>query len=58
MKYMLIMRDTNEAYEASKEVDFEEVIRLDRQYIEDWSLLEDLRILLRTIPAAFGRGAY
>jgi len=26
MKYMLIMRDTQEAYEASKEVDFEEVI--------------------------------
>src|SRR6187402_3959438 len=26
MKYMLIMRDTHEAFEASKEVDFEEVI--------------------------------
>ena len=26
MKYMLIMRDTQEAYEASKEVDFDEVI--------------------------------
>ena len=39
-------------------VDFEEVIRLDREYIENWSLLNDLRILMRTLPAAFGRGAY
>jgi exopolysaccharide biosynthesis polyprenyl glycosylphosphotransferase len=39
-------------------VNFEEVIRLDRQYIENWSVLTDIRILLRTIPAAFGRGAY
>jgi exopolysaccharide biosynthesis polyprenyl glycosylphosphotransferase len=39
-------------------VDFEEVIRLDREYIENWSILGDVWILLRTLPAAFGRGAY
>jgi lipopolysaccharide/colanic/teichoic acid biosynthesis glycosyltransferase len=39
-------------------VDFEEVVRLDREYIESWTIFTDLRILLRTIPAALGRGAY
>jgi exopolysaccharide biosynthesis polyprenyl glycosylphosphotransferase len=39
-------------------VDFEEVIRLDREYIENWSVLTDVVILMRTIPAALGRGAY
>jgi exopolysaccharide biosynthesis polyprenyl glycosylphosphotransferase len=39
-------------------VDFEEVIRLDREYIENWSVLADISILLRTFPAALGRGAY
>jgi lipopolysaccharide/colanic/teichoic acid biosynthesis glycosyltransferase len=40
-------------------VDFEEVVRLDREYIEEWSLLLDLRILVRTVPAVLGRrGAY
>lgn len=39
-------------------VDFEEVVRLDREYIRSWSVTRDLVILVRTIPAAFGRGAY
>jgi exopolysaccharide biosynthesis polyprenyl glycosylphosphotransferase len=40
-------------------VDFEEVVRLDRRYIENWSLGLDLRILLSTIPAVLRRtGAY
>jgi exopolysaccharide biosynthesis polyprenyl glycosylphosphotransferase len=40
-------------------LDFEEVVRLDREYIERWSVWLDLSILLRTIPAVFrGRGAY
>jgi exopolysaccharide biosynthesis polyprenyl glycosylphosphotransferase len=43
----------------SSVVDFEEVVRLDREYIEEWSLLLDLRILVRTVPAVLGRrGAY
>jgi lipopolysaccharide/colanic/teichoic acid biosynthesis glycosyltransferase len=40
-------------------VDFEEVVRLDRYYIEHWSLALDFRILARTLPAvASRRGAY
>ena len=43
----------------SRVVDFEEVVRLDREYIENWSIWLDVSILLRTIPAVFGRdGAY
>ena len=39
--------------------DFEEVVRLDREYIEGWSLLLDLQILGLTIPAVMRRtGAY
>jgi lipopolysaccharide/colanic/teichoic acid biosynthesis glycosyltransferase len=39
--------------------DFEEWMRLDRQYIQQWSLGLDVRILLRTIPVVLkGNGAY
>jgi exopolysaccharide biosynthesis polyprenyl glycosylphosphotransferase len=41
------------------EVDFEEWMQLDLEYIDHWSLLEDLRILAKTVPAVVrGRGAY
>jgi exopolysaccharide biosynthesis polyprenyl glycosylphosphotransferase len=37
---------------------FEEWVKMDLRYIDNWSLGLDLRILLRTIPAVlFGRGA-
>jgi exopolysaccharide biosynthesis polyprenyl glycosylphosphotransferase len=39
-------------------VDFEEVVRLDSEYIRNWSIGRDLVILIKTVPAAFGRGAY
>jgi exopolysaccharide biosynthesis polyprenyl glycosylphosphotransferase len=40
-------------------VDFEEVIRLDREYIERWSVWFDIKILLLTLPTVFRRtGAY
>jgi exopolysaccharide biosynthesis polyprenyl glycosylphosphotransferase len=43
----------------SSVVDFEEVVRLDRQYIEQWSIWLDLTILLRTLPSVLRRrGAY
>jgi exopolysaccharide biosynthesis polyprenyl glycosylphosphotransferase len=43
----------------SSVIDFEEVVRLDRQYIEQWSIWLDLSILLRTLPAVVRRrGAY
>jgi exopolysaccharide biosynthesis polyprenyl glycosylphosphotransferase len=42
----------------SDTVDFEEVIELDTQYIREWSLLLDAKILLITLPAVIrGRGA-
>ena len=41
------------------EVDFETWMQLDLDYVDHWSLLTDLRILVRTIPAVVsGRGAW
>ena len=43
----------------SEVVDFEDVVFLDRQYIEQWSVWLDVSILLRTISAVVRRtGAY
>ena len=40
-------------------VDFEEVVRLDQEYIERWSAWLDLSIIFQTLPAVFRRsGAY
>lgn len=40
-------------------VDFEEVVELDREYIQNWSVLLDLRILVGTLPAVLRRtGAF
>jgi lipopolysaccharide/colanic/teichoic acid biosynthesis glycosyltransferase len=40
-------------------IDFQRWVELDLQYIAEQSLLKDLEILLRTIPAVlFSRGAY
>jgi lipopolysaccharide/colanic/teichoic acid biosynthesis glycosyltransferase len=36
-------------------VDFEEVVALDTRYVREWSLLLDLAILARTIPALVRR---
>ncbi|MBX6366168.1 MAG: sugar transferase [Gemmatimonadetes bacterium] len=39
--------------------DFDEWMRLDRRYVQEWSLWLDLRILARTVPAVIrGDGAY
>ncbi len=41
------------------ELPFEEMVRLDLEYINHWSLGLDWKILLRTVPAVLGgRGAY
>lgn len=41
------------------EIDFEGQVRLDVQYIESQSILVDIKLLLKTIPAVlFGKGAY
>lgn len=38
---------------------FEEMVRLDLYYIQNWSIALDIKILLKTIPTVlFGRGAY
>ena len=40
-------------------IDFEEVVRLDQQYIDRWSPWLDLKILMRTLPAVVRRtGAF
>jgi len=39
----------------SEITDFEEVVRLDREYIENWSLGLDIKILLKTIIVLFTR---
>jgi lipopolysaccharide/colanic/teichoic acid biosynthesis glycosyltransferase len=35
--------------------DFEEVVELDREYIVNWSLALDIKILLKTVPAVLGK---
>src|SRR5947199_843262 len=41
------------------ELDFDDLVRLDFIYLERWSVSLDIVILLKTIPAVFGRrGAY
>jgi exopolysaccharide biosynthesis polyprenyl glycosylphosphotransferase len=41
------------------ELTFDDLVRLDFYYLENWSIWMDITILLKTIPAVFGqRGAY
>lgn len=35
---------------------FDQMVKLDIKYIEEWSFGEDLRILIRTVPALLGGG--
>lgn len=38
--------------------DFDEVVRLDMQYIDNWSILTDIKILLLTVKVVLtGRGS-
>ena len=38
--------------------DFDEVVQLDMQYIDDWSILKDIKILLLTIGVVLtGKGS-
>jgi exopolysaccharide biosynthesis polyprenyl glycosylphosphotransferase len=40
------------------EIDFDEWMRMDMEYIDNWSLSRDIKIILRTIPAVlFAKGA-
>jgi lipopolysaccharide/colanic/teichoic acid biosynthesis glycosyltransferase len=41
------------------DLSFDDLVRLDFYYLENWSIWLDISILLRTIPAVVvGRGAY
>jgi exopolysaccharide biosynthesis polyprenyl glycosylphosphotransferase len=42
------------------DIPFEEMVKLDYLYVTTWSLWQDFRLLLRTVPAVLGgaRGAY
>ena len=41
------------------ELDFDDLVRLDFLYLEQWSVFLDLSILLKTIPAVLSRrGAF
>jgi lipopolysaccharide/colanic/teichoic acid biosynthesis glycosyltransferase len=42
------------------DIPFEEMVKLDYLYVTTWSLWQDFRLLLRTIPVVVGgaRGAY
>jgi lipopolysaccharide/colanic/teichoic acid biosynthesis glycosyltransferase len=41
------------------DLDFDTWVQMDIQYIEEWTVFGDLRLLGRTIPAVLtGRGAY
>jgi exopolysaccharide biosynthesis polyprenyl glycosylphosphotransferase len=45
--------------QGRSETRFQEMIRLDYQYVAGWSLARDIEILLATLPAVLaGRGAY
>jgi len=40
-------------------LDFEEMVEFDLEYLETWSLIKDVMILIKTIPVVImGRGAY
>ncbi|MBN1461289.1 MAG: sugar transferase [Armatimonadetes bacterium] len=42
-----------------KDLEFDDMVRLDRQYLENWSLSLDLNVLLRTVSVVLARrGAY
>lgn len=39
-------------------LDFDQIVRMEADYIQSWSIASDLLILLKTIPAVFRGGAY
>ncbi len=39
----------------SKIKDFEEVVRLDKEYVDNWSIKEDIRILLKTVKVVLSK---
>ena len=47
-----------EATRRGREIEFSEWVRLDLEYIDNWSLALDMRIAALTVPVVlFGRGS-
>ncbi len=40
------------------DIGFDEMVRLDYLYVNNWSLWWDLKLLLRTVPIVLGRQGY
>jgi lipopolysaccharide/colanic/teichoic acid biosynthesis glycosyltransferase len=41
------------------DIDYEDRVRLDMYYIRNWSIWQDLQLILRTFPVVLrGKGAY
>ena len=41
------------------DLSFDEMVKLDIYYIESWSLWQDIKILMKTVPVVlFAKGAY
>lgn len=61
MKRMNVKQGITGLWQISgrSDLSFEEMARLDLYYIQNWSIEMDIKIILKTIPAAlFGKGAY
>jgi lipopolysaccharide/colanic/teichoic acid biosynthesis glycosyltransferase len=42
-----------------RDVKFDDWMKMDLEYLDDWSLWLDIKILIKTVPAIFlGTGAY
>ena len=60
-KRYLVMPGITGLWQVSgrSELDFDDLVRLDFLYLENWSVFLDLSILVKTIPAVFSRrGAF
>jgi lipopolysaccharide/colanic/teichoic acid biosynthesis glycosyltransferase len=40
---------------GGSQIPFEEMVRLDYLYVTGWSLLDDLKLIMRTVPAVLRR---
>src|SRR5581483_154677 len=40
------------------DIDFEEMVKLDHLYVNNWSLWWDVKLILRTLPVVFSRRGY
>jgi len=61
MKRYLVLPGITGLWQVSgrSELDFDDLVRLDFLYLERWSVFLDLTILVKTVPAVFGRrGAF